>query len=338
MLIRRKRSWEIPEHRASGEDLFRNRRRLVQAAAGGIAVAAAGSLWAGRSHAQQGPPAGDPSTGLYPARRRDEFVPAGAVTDEAVFVTYTNYYEFGSSKEIWQQARELPIRPWTLRIDGAVERPFELDIDDLLARMVLEERVYRLRCVEAWSMVVPWTGFPLQALVTLARPLSHARYLRIESFHKPELASGQRASWYPWPYVEGLTIDEAGNELALLATGAYGKPFAQQNGSPLRLVVPWKYGFKSIKGIVRITFTDEQPATFWETVQGREYGFWANVNPEVAHPRWSQATEKFLKSTSDVGFFARPEVKPTLPYNGYGEQVAHLYRGLQERVGDRLYR
>jgi methionine sulfoxide reductase catalytic subunit len=340
MWIKRRRGWELPEQEASDERLFWNRRRLLQAAAGGTMVAAtsAAGLHARHGHAQSGPPEDDPSAGLYPASRNDAFGLSRPVTEEEVFVTYTNYYEFGSSKNIWRHAQELPIRPWTVRIDGMVEREIDLDIDDLLARVSLEERLYRLRCVEAWSMAVPWTGFPMRELVALARPLSSASYVRMETFHMPDVASGQRAPWYPWPYIEGLTMEEATHDLALLATGAYGKPLAQQNGSPLRLVVPWKYGFKSIKGIVRFTFTDQQPETFWETVQGGEYGFWANVNPAVAHPRWSQAEEKFLRSTSDVGFLARPEVKPTLAYNGYGEQVAHLYQGLEAQYGDRLYR
>lgn len=338
MWIKRKRGWELPEQAASDEQLFWNRRRLLQAAAGGTVLAAGAGIWPTPGRARVGPPEGDPSVDLYPAPRNEAFELSRPITDEELFATYTNYYEFGSSKDIWRRARELPIRPWTVRIDGAVEHELELDIDDLLARVSLEERLYRLRCVEAWSMAVPWTGFPMRELVAIARPLSSARYVRMETFHKPEVASGQRGSWYPWPYIEGLTIEEANHDLALLATGAYGKPLAQQNGSPLRLVVPWKYGFKSIKGIVRFTFTDQRPDTFWEVVQGNEYGFWANVNPEVNHPRWSQATEQFLRTTSDVGFFARPEVKPTLPYNGYGEQVAHLYRGLEARYGDRLYR
>lgn len=340
MFIKRLRGWEIPERFATDEAVFRDRRRLLKAAAAGSALAVGGGagLWPGRAVARVGPPEGDPTTTLYPVARNETYELDRPLTEEELFATYTNYYEFGSSKTIWRQAQALPIRPWTVRIDGLVEEERDIDIDDLLGRVTLEERLYRLRCVEAWSMAVPWSGFPLRALLDIAQPLSRAKYLRMETFVMPDVASGQRASWYPWPYIEGLTIEEAGNELAFLATGAYGKPLTKQNGSPLRLVVPWKYGFKSIKGIVRFTFTEDMPKTFWWEIQGEEYGFWANVNPEVAHPRWSQSTEEFLQSSSDIGFFSSPERLPTRLFNGYAEQVAHLYKGLEADVGERLYR
>jgi methionine sulfoxide reductase catalytic subunit len=212
------------------------------------------------------------------------------------------------------------VRPWTVTLGGMVEQEQTLDVDDLLRKMPLEERVYRHRCVEAWSMAVPWSGFPLRALVELARPLGSAKYLRMETFLDPETASGQKQFWYPWPYVEGLTTAEATHELAFIASGLYGKPIAPQNGAPLRLAVPWKYGFKSIKSIVRFTFTDQRPKSFWEEIQGTEYGFWANVNPEVPHPRWSQAEETPLGSSTKV---------PTVLFNGYGEFVTDLYKGLE---------
>jgi sulfoxide reductase catalytic subunit YedY len=192
--------------------------------------------------------------------------------------------------------------------------------------MPLEERVYRHRCVEAWSMAVPYSGFPMKALVDLARPLSSARYVKMATFHNPDIAGGQRAGWYPWPYIEGLTLAEATHHLAFIATGLYGKPIPKQNGAPLRLAVPWKYGFKHIKAIVRFEFTDQRPVSFWEEIQGSEYGFWANVNPEVPHPRWSQATERVLGSDERV---------PTLLYNGYGEYVADLYKGMD--ASERLF-
>jgi methionine sulfoxide reductase catalytic subunit len=184
----------------------------------------------------------------------------------------------------------------------------------------LEERLYRHRCVEAWSMAIPWSGFPLAKLVELAQPLGSAKYLRMETFLDRETAPGQRAVWYPWPYVEGLTIPEATNELAFLVTGAYGKPVSKSQGAPLRLAVPWKYGFKSIKSIVRFNFTDQRPKTFWEALQAQEYGFWANVNPQVPHPRWSQASEELI----GIG-----ERRPTLLFNGYADYVANLYQGLE---------
>jgi len=239
-------------------------------------------------------------------------------TAEKFATTYNNFYEFGSHKRISDAAQRLPIRPWQVRIEGMVEKPFTIDIDDLLKRMPLEERLYRHRCVEAWSMAVPWSGFPMKALVDFAKPLSSTKYLQMETFHDPAVAPGQRQSWYPWPYVEGLTIAEATNELAFLVTGIYGKPLPRQNGAPLRLAVPWKYGFKSIKSIVRFVFTDKRPKSFWEGLNSSEYGFWANVNPNVPHPRWSQATERVLGTDERV---------PTRIYNGYGEFVADLYRG-----------
>jgi sulfoxide reductase catalytic subunit YedY len=241
------------------------------------------------------------------------------ITDEAINTTYNNYYEFGSAKTISRAAQALKLRPWTVKIDGMVEKPQEIGIDDLLARMPLEERLYRHRCVEAWSMAIPWSGFPLARLVELARPLGSARYLRMETFLDPSVASGQRATWYPWPYVEGLTMAEATNELAFLVTGAYGKPVSKSQGAPLRLALPWKYGFKSIKSITRFSFTDQRPKSFWEALQPAEYGFWANINPEVPHPRWSQASEEVIGTG---------ERRPTLLFNGYGDYVAGIYKGL----------
>jgi sulfoxide reductase catalytic subunit YedY len=200
----------------------------------------------------------------------------------------------------------------------------EIGIDDLLKRMPLEERLYRHRCVEAWAMAVPWSGFPLAKLVELAKPLSSASYLQMQTFLDASVASGQRQVWYPWPYTEGLTLAEATNELAFLVTGAYGKPLPKSMGAPLRLAAPWKYGFKSIKSIVRFTFTSERPRGFWERLQGSEYGFWANVNPEAPHPRWSQASESLLGTD---------ERRPTQLFNGYAEYVAQLYKGLdRERL------
>ena len=318
MLIERRRGWELPERAATPERLFHERRRLVKGLAAGPMLLAGGSALIGAAAAQDGP-----SADLYPAPRNeryqlDERLPQ--LSDERLVTTYNNFYEFGSHKQISKAAQALKVRPWTVTVDGMVEREQTLEVDDLLRRMPLEERVYRLRCVEAWSMAVPWSGFPLKALVDLARPLGSATYLRMETFLDPDMASGQKQFWYPWPYVEGLTIAEATNELAFIATGLYGKPIPKQNGAPLRLAVPWKYGFKSIKSIVRFTFTNERPLNFWQEIQASEYGFWANVNPEVPHPRWSQAEETPLGSPMKV---------PTLLYNGYAEFVADLYEGLE---------
>ncbi len=323
MLIRIKRGWEIPESQVTPESVFHNRRRLLKAAAAGpVLLGAAGLLAACDDTPAQAAAGEDPSAKLYPVGRNPDYTLDRPVTDESLATTYNNYYEFGSSKNIWQKAQELPIRPWTVALDGMVEQPMEIGIDDLLAKMPLEERVYRHRCVEAWSMAVPYSGFPLKALVDLAKPLSSAKYVKMTTFQDPDTAGGQRAAWYPWPYVEGLTMAEARHHLAFIATGLYGKPIPKQNGAPLRLAVPWKYGFKHIKGIVRFEFTDERPKSFWEVIQGSEYGFWANVNPEVPHPRWSQATERVLGLNERV---------PTLLYNGYAEYVADLYKGMEDK-------
>jgi sulfoxide reductase catalytic subunit YedY len=313
-----RRGWDIPEHLATPEHLFFNRRQFL--AAGG---AAALSLSPQIAMAQRIADLPDPSASLYPFKRNETFKLDRPLTDEAVNAAYNNFYEFGSSKLIAKAAQELPIRPWTIKIDGLVEKPQEIGIDDLMKKMPLEERLYRHRCVEAWSMTIPWSGFAFAKLVEFAKPLSNAKYVRMETFLNPKVASGQRQTWYPWPYVEGLTIAEATNELAFLATGAYGHTMAKQHGAPLRLAVPWKYGFKSIKSIVRFSFTDKQPKSFWEALQASEYGFWANVNPEVPHPRWSQATERVLGSDERI---------PTKLFNGYGEYVAGLYKGLENEA------
>ena len=326
MLIKLRRGWEMPESQATPESLFLERRRLIRAAAAGpIALAGAGLAGGLGSSVLAAEEEEDPSAGLYPVDRNPAFTLDREITDEELATTYTNYYEFGSSKNIWKKAQRLPIRPWTVSVAGMVEKEFEIGIDDLLAKMPLEERLYRHRCVEAWSMAVPWSGFPMRALVELAKPLGSAKYVKMSSFNNPDVAGGQRAPWYPWPYVEGLTIAEAINELAFMGTGFYGKVMPKQNGAPLRLVAPWKYGFKSSKGIVRFEFTEERPVSFWEEIQASEYGFWANVNPEVPHPRWSQAEERVLGLDEKV---------PTLLYNGYGEYVASLYEGME---GERLF-
>lgn len=258
---------------------------------------------------------------LYPAGRNGQYTIGRDITPESINSTFNNFYEFGSQKQIWKAAQALETDPWDIQVDGLVEEPFTIGFDDLVRKMPLEERLYRHRCVEAWSMTIPWTGFPLADLVAMAKPLSSARYVRFETFLDPDIAPGQRQNWYPWPYVEGLTMEEAANELAFLVTGAYGHPLDNQFGAPIRLALPWKYGFKSIKSIKRINFTDERPVSFWQSILPAEYGFWANVNPEVPHPRWSQATEQVLQTGEKV---------PTVMFNGYGEQVGHLYDTLQD--------
>src|SRR5262245_8746664 len=291
MHVIRRRGWEIPERLATPEHLVFNRRAfLAGSGAGALALSP------GFARAQRIADLPDPTANLYPVKRNDKSTLDRPITDEKTNHSYNNFYEFGSSKTIAKAAQALKLRPWTIKIDGMVEKPQEIGIDDLLRKMPLEERLYRHRCVEAWSMAIAWSGFPFAKLVELAKPLSSAKYVRMETFLDPSSASGQRQTWYPWPYVEGLTMAEATNELAFLVTGAYGKPVTKQMGAPLRLAVPWKYGFKSIKSIVRFQFTDQRPKSFWEALQSSEYGFWANVNPQVPHPRWSQATEELIRS------------------------------------------
>ena len=321
MLIKRRRGWELPENMATPEATFMARRQLLKGVAAGSIALAGGLSGIRQAFGNES----DPTADLYPVERNpaytlDDRFPEP--TAEELATTYNNFYEFGSHKQISQAAQALKIRPWTVIIDGFVEEAMQLDVDDLIRKMPLEERLYRHRCVEAWSMAVPWSGFPMKALVDFAKPTGSAKYVRMETFHDPDMASGQSQFWYPWPYVEGLTIEEATNELAFIATGLYGKPMPKQNGAPLRLAVPWKYGFKSIKSIVRFSFTDERPVSFWEETQASEYGFWANVNPEVSHPRWSQAMEKPLGGNKKI---------PTLLYNGYEEFVVDLYKDLQDQ-------
>lgn len=317
------RGWNLSEREATPESALHSRRRwLKRLGVGGIAVATGAGLW----WTYRGTDDKVLSNGLvlgageqgYPAPRAARFQELDRpLTDEVAAARYCNFYEFSSGKQVWRSVVPFQPLPWELEVTGLVARPRTLDLDDVLRTFPLEERLYRHRCVEAWAMAVPWTGFPLAALLRKVEPLPSARFVRFVSFQRPTEASRQDDPSYPWPYTEGLTLAEATNELAFIATGMYGHPLLKQHGAPLRLVVPWKYGFKSAKSLVRIELTAERPATFWNTLVPREYDFWANVNPNVPHPRWSQASEKLLGSG---------EVRPTQPYNGYGEWVAHLYR------------
>lgn len=319
MLIKRKIGWELPEHLVTPERIFLNRRALLAGLAG---AAMAGFTDLARADS-------DPSQGLYPASRNPAFQDAGrAITDEKYNTNYNNFYEFGTSKGIAAEAEKLRIRPWEIAIGGEVDKPFTIAIDDLLKKVTIEERIYRHRCVEAWSMVVPWSGFPMRKLVEIAQPKAAAKYVRFETFNDPEMASGQQPGLFgtmPWPYIEGLTMAEAMHDLTFVVTGAYGKPVAKSMGAPIRLHMPWKYGFKSIKSIVKVSFVKERPIGMWEQLQASEYGFWANVNPEVPHPRWSQASEQVLGTGERID---------TQLFNGYGEFVASLYAGLEN---EKLY-
>ncbi len=325
MLLKRQHGWEIPESQATPEAVFLGRRSLVKALGVGALLAAGGGTLGSLTMGSAEAAAADPSASLYPAKRNETYALDRPITDEKFSTHYNNFYEFGTDKNVADAAQALPVRPWTVTIDGMVEQKMTIGIDDLLKKVSLEERLYRHRCVEGWSMAVPWTGFALKSLVAMAKPLGSAQYLRMETFMNPKVAPEQKNFLYPWPYIEGLTMAEATNDLAFLVTGMYGKPVPAQDGAPLRLAVPWKYGFKSVKSIVKFTFTDKRPKTFWEALQSSEYGFWANVNPAVPHPRWSQATERVLGTD---------ERRPTLIWNGYGDYVASLYDGLK---GERLF-
>jgi len=308
MLIRRSpdiRSSEITEPK-----LYLDRRSFLAGLAGAGVL-----LTLGERRALAEGIAGEARAGRVGAD--DKLTPYETVT------TYNNYYEFGTSKdEPSENATKFRIRPWKVKIDGEVGKPGEYDLDDLLKPFTMEERVYRHRCVEAWSMVVPWLGFPLKDLIQRLEPGSRAKFVEFTTLFDPSQMPGQRSRILPWPYVEGLRMDEAMHPLALLVTGLYGKPLPNQNGAPLRLVTPWKYGFKGCKSIVRIRFTEQQPLNTWNIAVPDEYGFYANVNPEVDHPRWSQARERRLGE-----FFRRP----TLPFNGYADQVAGMYAGMDLR-------
>ncbi len=332
MLVKIKRSWELPDRAATPESLYLSRRQVSKSIAAGSILAAAGPILSACSEEQSQAEAANSgipeeianhqsgANAYYPAPRNSAYTMDRDLTPEDLATSYNNFYEFGTHKQISRAAQALQSDPWSIEIGGMVESPKRIGFDDLMRQVNLEERLYRHRCVEAWSMAVPWSGFPLARLVELAAPLSGAKYLRFETLHDPSTMTGQQAGFYEWPYVEGLTMAEATHELSFIATGLYGKPIPKQNGAPLRLVVPWKYGFKAIKSIVRITFTDERPVTFWQSSGPREYGFWANVNPEVAHRRWSQAQEEPLGLGHRV---------PTLLFNGYAGEIGDLYAGLE---------
>lgn len=322
--------WEIPEALATPESAYLNRRQL-------LATLGLGALGFGLGQAACGsqetpgeippelvrPAIGDRFQDRFPAPRNPAYTLGDRpLTPEAVAGRYNNFYEFTTTKDqVWRLAAGYPVDPWKVQVTGLVKRPRTLDLTDLFTRFPLEERLYRFRCVEAWAAQIPWTGFPLRKLIDDLEPLGSARYVRFVSFLDPERLPGQRhATHYPWPYYEALRLDEARHELAMVVVGSYGHPLPMQHGAPWRVVVPWKYGFKSPKSIVRIEFTRKQPPTFWNDVTPHEYGFFSNVNPKKPHPRWSQARER------DIG---TGESRPTLPYNGYAQEVASLYTGAE---------
>ncbi|UJW73439.1 protein-methionine-sulfoxide reductase catalytic subunit MsrP [Rhizobium sp. SL42] len=291
--------------------LYLNRRSLMGLAAGGIAAAAAPGAFAEALKVA-------PSAYKVDAK----------LTSKTDVTTYNNFYEFGTGKEDpSRNAGSLNTRPWTIEVGGLVAKPQVIDIETIMRDYTMEERVYRMRCVEAWSMVIPWAGFPLSALLDKVEPLGSAKYVAFETLVRPEEMQGQAGIFQAlnWPYVEGLRLDEARHPLTLMATGLYGETLPNQNGAPIRLVVPWKYGFKGIKSIVKITLTEQEPPSTWNQLQASEYGFYANVNPAVDHPRWSQATERRIGEAD--GLFGGARVD-TLPFNGYADEVASLYAGM----------
>ena len=296
MLIRRPSA--IPTAEITDESLYWSRREFLQAA--GFGMAAAGGLL--------------PARALTLPRGDDKLTPYEDITG------YNNYYEFGTGKDDpSRHAGQLKTRPWKIEVAGEVKRPATYDLDEFLKPFTPVERVYRLRCVEAWSMVIPWLGIPLRDIIDRLEPTSKAKFVEFTTLHDPQQMPGQRSGILQWPYVEGLRMDEARHPLTLMVTGLYGKPVPNQNGAPLRLIVPWKYGFKGGKSLVKIRFTEQQPVTTWNIAAPNEYGFYANVNPEVDHPRWSQARER------RVGEFFK---RKTLMFNGYADQVASLYAGM----------
>jgi sulfoxide reductase catalytic subunit YedY len=320
MLIRIAKPSDVASHEITPKSVYLNRRQLI--AASGLAAGAA--LWGARpAHAalplQQGPGVNPPLAGIAAGYRK--LGADDAVTPYEAATTYNNFYEFGTGKDDpAEKSGKFKPRPWTVKVDGLCAKGGTFDLDDILKGHQLEERIYRLRCVEAWSMVIPWVGISLAEVVKRAEPLGSAKYVAFETVVRPEEMPGQRSRFIlPWPYVEGLRLDEALHPLSILVVGMYGEILPNQNGAPLRLMVPWKYGFKSIKSIVRISFVEQQPENTWTVVTPSEYGFYANVNPKVDHPRWSQASER------RIGDFLRRE---TLMFNGYAEEVAGLYAGM----------
>ncbi|MBO3759962.1 protein-methionine-sulfoxide reductase catalytic subunit MsrP [Ciceribacter sp. L1K22] len=301
----------LPSSEITPKNLYLTRRSLIGAAAGGLAIASAPSVFAAP----------------IAAKETDYKVSDKPTTYEDI-TTYNNFYEFGTGKDDpARNSGDFKARPWRLEVGGLVNKPTVFGIDDLISSIPQEERIYRMRCVEAWSMVIPWVGFPISALLDKVEPLGSAKYVAFETVVRPEEMPGQRGLFQsmPWPYVEGLRLDEARHPLAILATGIYGETLLNQNGAPIRLVVPWKYGFKGIKSIVKITLTEEQPPSSWNLLAPNEYGFYANVNPDVDHPRWSQATERRIGEAN--GLFGGARMN-TLPFNGYAEEVAGLYAGM----------
>ena len=323
---------DIKSSEITPEHIYLSRRKFM-VGVGTLAASAAVLAACGTEGAATAPSSAPADTTTTDAAEAEAIEPtAGASTDELgddltpfeSVINFNNFYEFTTDKErVAELSQDFVSSPWELKVDGMVNNPKTYDLDYLRNGFTQQERIYRMRCVEGWSMVIPWVGFPLAELLKEVEPTSDAKFVRFETLLSPEQMPGQNSAWYTWPYIEGLRVDEAMNDLAILATGLYGKDLLPQNGAPVRLTVPWKYGFKSIKSIVKIDLVDTMPQSLWMQAAPNEYGFYANVNPDVDHPRWSQATER------RIGEFGR---RKTLPFNGYAEQVAHLYDGMDLSV------
>lgn len=319
-LIKIPPAWQLSENQVTPEAVFLNRRQFLRGAiATGLATTA---LPLTACNNDSTPTLNSQAT--YKNLIRNPSFPEidRPITPESLTSTYNNFYEFGTGKSVWQESQALPTNNWKIEVAGLVKNPRTYDLDELSRKFPIEERIYRFRCVEAWAMVVPWVGFPMRLLVQDVEPTSAAKFVRFTSFYDPQVTKGgSLLGERPWPYTEGLRLEEMTNELAFFATGIHGKPLPKQNGAPLRMVIPWKYGFKGAKSIIKIEFLASQPATFWNTINANEYDFEANVNPTKPHPRWSQATERIVSPGASLLW----ETRPTLPYNGYGEYVAKLY-------------
>ena len=331
-LIRIPQIWSASENQITAETLYWNRRRFIKTLIGAgigasilpLAGCDSSNSAVGKSASQTALEASLDLPKITNLTQNPAFTKVQRpITEEKLAGQYNNFYEYGGTKKIWLNAQKLPTENWKVEVTGLVNNPQTYDIDELKQKFPLEERVYRFRCVEAWSMVLPWIGFPMKKLIEAVEPTSKAKYVRFTSFYDPEITTGPgfHIGSLPWPYQEGLRIEEMANELAFFAVGIYGHDLPKQHGAPLRMVIPWKYGFKGAKSIVKIEFLDSQPATYWNTIDSREYDFEANVNPNKPHPRWSQATEKFISKGPGLSW----DIKETLPYNGYGEYVGHLY-------------
>ena len=323
-LIRIPKSWEISENNVTSEKIYFNRRRFLKSIVGVSIGASLLPLTGCQKSASQTALEKSLNLPQLSATKNSKFtLEERSITEETLAGRYNNFYEFGGTKGIWLKAQNLPTDNWKVEVTGLVKNPQTYDLEDLKKKFPLEERIYRFRCVEAWSMVLPWIGFPMKSLITAVEPSSQAKFVRFTSFYDPKITTGPglHLGSLPWPYAEGLRIEEMANELAFFALGIYGHDLPKQHGAPLRMVIPWKYGFKGAKSLVKIEFLQEQPATYWNTINAYEYDFEANVNPNKPHPRWSQATEKFISQGPNLSW----EIRETLPYNGYGDYVASLY-------------